>query len=53
VEIDGGPFHLDAGEDGRKQRIWQSAGWTVLRIPSEAVYESPAQVLAVSPTVPR
>jgi hypothetical protein len=26
VEIDGGPFHLDVGEDARKQACWEQAG---------------------------
>lgn len=50
VEIDGGPFHLDQGEDARKERAWAAAGWTVRRIPSGAVYEHPAQLLARAPT---
>jgi very-short-patch-repair endonuclease len=49
VEIDGGPFHLDAGEDARKQARWRGAGWTVRRIPSDDVYERPARVLALAP----
>jgi hypothetical protein len=49
VEIDGGPFHLDVGEDARKQAAWEGAGWTVRRLPSEAVYETPERLLAVSP----
>src|SRR4029079_10619561 len=24
IEIDGGPFHLDIGEDARKQAIWEA-----------------------------
>jgi hypothetical protein len=49
VEIDGGPFHLDVGEDKRKQRTWEAAGWTVRRIPSEDVYERPDRLLALAP----
>ena len=26
IEIDGGPFHLDVGEDARKQTIWEQLG---------------------------
>ena len=44
VEIDGGPFHLDRGEDARKQAIWESAGWTVRRLPSDDVYERPQRL---------
>ena len=55
VEIDGGPFHLDAGEDARKQECWEAAGWTVRRLPSEDVYERPGLLLAAAapPNVPR
>jgi Transcriptional regulator, AbiEi antitoxin len=49
VEIDGGPFHLDAGEDARKQAVWEAAGWTVRRLPSDDVYERPHRLLALSP----
>lgn len=50
VEIDGGPFHLDAGEDARKQACWEAAGWTVRRIASDDVYERPERLLALAPT---
>jgi very-short-patch-repair endonuclease len=49
IEIDGGPFHLDVGEDARKQRTWERAGWRVHRIPSDDVYERPERLLRVSP----
>jgi hypothetical protein len=49
VEIDGGPFHLDVGEDARKQRTWERAGWTIHRIPSDDVYERPERLLHMSP----
>jgi hypothetical protein len=49
VEIDGGPFHLDVGEDARKQACWETAGWTVRRLPSDAVYDSPSALLALAP----
>jgi hypothetical protein len=49
VEIDGGPFHLDVGEDARKEAAWKSAGWDVRRLPSDAVYERPASLLALAP----
>lgn len=51
VEIDGGPFHLDRGEDERKQRIWERAGWTVRRVPSGDLLTNPASVLALAPNV--
>lgn len=49
VEIDGGPFHLDVGEDARKQACWERAGWTVRRIPADDVYNHPARLLALLP----
>lgn len=49
VEIDGGPFHLDVGEDARKQATWEAAGWEVRRLPADAVYETPQRLLALSP----
>jgi hypothetical protein len=49
IEVDGGPFHLDVGEDGRKQARWEAAGWTVRRLPSEDVYEHPHRLLALAP----
>lgn len=51
IEIDGGPFHLDVGEDERKQRAWERAGWKVLRIPSDEVYERPERLLHLAPWV--
>jgi hypothetical protein len=49
VEIDGGPFHLDVGEDARKQACWEGAGWTVRRLPSNDVYDRPHHLLALAP----
>jgi hypothetical protein len=49
VEIDGGPFHLDAGEDARKQACWESAGWTVRRTDASDVYNKPRQLLDLAP----
>ncbi len=49
VEIDGGPFHLDVGEDARKQARWEAAGWTVERLPSDDVYERPHRLLVLAP----
>jgi Protein of unknown function (DUF559) len=55
IEIDGGPFHLDEGEDARKQACWESAGWMVRRIDADDVYAHPARLLALlpPPNVPR
>lgn len=52
IEIDGGPFHLDVGEDARKQACWEAAGWTVRRLPSDDVYERPNRLLMLAPNVP-
>lgn len=49
VEIDGGPFHLDAGEDARKEKAWRDAGWTVRRLPSDDVYDRPWRLLDLAP----
>lgn len=49
VEIDGGPFHLDVGEDARKQACWEEAGWTVRRLSSDDVYEQPHRLLELAP----
>jgi Protein of unknown function (DUF559) len=51
VEIDGGPFHLDAGEDARKEAAWKAAGWTVRRLPADDVYERPRRLLHLAPNV--
>jgi hypothetical protein len=55
IEIDGGPFHLDVGEDARKQASWEAAGWTVRRVTSDDVYERPQQLLTAArpPNVPQ
>jgi hypothetical protein len=49
VELDGGPYHLDVGEDARKQAIWERAGWEVRRLPTEDVYERPERLFALAP----
>ena len=49
IEIDGDPFHLDVGEDARKQAAWEGAGWVVQRLPSDDVYERPYRLLALAP----
>jgi len=51
IEIDGEPFHLDRGEDARKQARWEAAGWTVRRVSTEDVHERPAVLLALAPNV--
>ena len=49
IEIDGGPFHLDVGEDARKEACWRAAGWRVERISSDDIYERPERLLALAP----
>jgi hypothetical protein len=49
IEIDGGPFHLDAGEDARREACWKAAGWTVRRVSSDDVYEHPQRLLELAP----
>jgi hypothetical protein len=49
IEIDGGPFHLDVGEDARKQACWEAAGWNVRRIATDDVYERPHLLLTLAP----
>jgi Protein of unknown function (DUF559) len=49
IEIDGGPFHQDVGEAARKEAVWRTAGWTVLRLPSDDVYDAPERLLAIAP----
>jgi hypothetical protein len=50
IEVDGGPFHLDAGEDARKETAWRAARWTVRRIPADDVYEQPHRLIHLAPT---
>jgi hypothetical protein len=49
VEIDGDPYHLDKGEDARKEAAWIAAGWVVRRIPADDVYQRSARLLAITP----
>ncbi|MCW2968302.1 MAG: hypothetical protein JWM71_2074, partial [Solirubrobacteraceae bacterium] len=48
IEIDGPQFHLFAGEDARKPAIWEAAGNTVHRLPSDDVYFHPRWLLALA-----
>ena len=50
IEIDGDPFHLDIGEDARKEAAWTGAGWDVRRLSSSCVYEEPYRLLALAPS---
>jgi hypothetical protein len=47
IEIDGPQWHLFAEEDARKTAAWEAAGWTVRRLPSDAVFDAPHRLLAL------
>lgn len=49
IEIDGGPFHLDRGEDARKEGVWRAAGIEVARIPSGEIWSHPERLLTLAP----
>lgn len=51
LEIDAGPFHLERGEDARKEALWRAAGWEVRRCPSGDVYDAAHRFLALTPNV--
>jgi len=48
IEIDGPQWHLFADQDAIKQAIWEGAGYTVRRIPSDDVYFRPERLLALA-----
>jgi very-short-patch-repair endonuclease len=48
IEIDGPQYHQFPDEDARKQRIWEGAGFTVRRIPSERVFDEPGRLIALA-----
>jgi very-short-patch-repair endonuclease len=52
IEIDGPQYHQFPAEDERKQRRWENAGYAVRRIPSDAVYDDPARLIALAPRLP-
>ena len=42
------PNHLGLrDEDERKQDAWRSAGYEVKRLPSDTIYRSPAELIAI------
>lgn len=49
VELDGPQYHVDLHEDARKESIWRNAGWQVARLPTDSVYERPADLLGSCP----
>ena len=48
VEIDGPDYHRFRDEDARKEAHWRAAGWDVRRIPSDAVFNDPARLVALA-----
>ena len=49
IEVDGPQYHLDRGEDARKQAVWEQTGWEVRRIPSPELFDHPERLLALAP----
>lgn len=48
IEIDGPQWHQISIEDQRKQALWEGAGWTVRRLPSDVVYYEPHRLIALA-----
>jgi hypothetical protein len=48
IEIDGPQYHQFSDEDARKQSAWEGAGYTVRRIPSDALYVDPGRLIALA-----
>ncbi|MBJ7328267.1 MAG: DUF559 domain-containing protein [Solirubrobacteraceae bacterium] len=48
IELDGGQWHHPL-DDARKQAVWERAGWTVKRLPTDDVYHRPERLLALRP----
>jgi very-short-patch-repair endonuclease len=46
IEIDGPQFHQFKDEDERKQAVWEAAGYTVRRVPSDVVFNAPEVLIA-------
>jgi hypothetical protein len=47
VELDGPQYHRFRDEDARKAALWRAAGFEVRRIGTDAVYDSPADLVAL------
>jgi len=43
-----GQFHQFADEDARKVAVWRAAGFTVRRVPSDAVYDAPTALIVAA-----
>ncbi len=48
IEIDGPQYHQFRAEDERKEALWRDAGFTVRRIPSDAIYDDPSRLIALA-----
>ncbi|MBJ7332471.1 MAG: hypothetical protein JHC95_21425 [Solirubrobacteraceae bacterium] len=48
IELDGGQWHHPI-DDAIKQAVWERAGWTVKRLPTDAVFNAPHRLLVVAP----
>ena len=49
IEIDGPQYHQFRDEDRRKQRLWESAGYTVKRLGSDELYANPDALITLTP----
>jgi hypothetical protein len=47
IELDGPQFHVLRDEDVRKQRVWEAAGLTVRRLPTDTLFADSASYLAL------
>lgn len=50
IELDGPQYHQFPTHEARKQARWETAGWTVARLPTDDVYDHPHRLLALAPT---
>ncbi len=48
IEIDGPQYHRFREEDARKEALWREAGYTVRRISSDAIYDTPAALVELA-----
>jgi very-short-patch-repair endonuclease len=48
IELDGPEYHQFPEEDARKQRQWETAGYTVRRLITDLVYDEPARLIALA-----
>jgi very-short-patch-repair endonuclease len=48
IELDGPQYHRFPEEDARKQAAWEGAGYTVRRLPTDAVYDQPSRLITLA-----